>query len=121
MPDYLLEKAIPPGQTTVSVPINQSNSSYCWEVEQITVTYGNQTDNPQVTITKNGVPYAPTAILVPGPNGNQSQTFAGLPYLYVKSSDDAEIVITSGTAGATVTVFAQYREYLATDPAVYGR
>lgn len=120
MPDYLNQKSIPNGQTSVSVPITMTNSSYCWEIEQISVTYSKQGDNPQVTILKNGVAIAPTAIFVPGPTG-QSQNASGLPYLYMKSGDDVEVTVTNGTVGAGVTVFAQYREYLATDPQVYGR
>lgn len=120
MPDYLKQLPIPTGQTTVSVPISMTNSSFCWEVEQIAVTYSLTTGSPQITITKNGIAITPTAILVPGPTG-QSQTAGNLPYLYMKNQDDVEIVITNGVAGAEVTVWAQYREYIATDPQVYGR
>lgn len=120
MPDYLNQLPIPAGKTSISVPINMTNSSFCWEIEQIAVTYSIATGNPQVTITKNGIAYAPTALFVPGPTG-QSQNAAGLPYLYMKSGDDVEIVVTGGVAGAEVTILAQYREYIATDPQVYGR
>lgn len=120
MPDYLQQAAIPTGKTTVSVPITMTNGSFCWEIEQISVTYSLLGGNPQVTITKNGIAFAPTAIFVPGPTG-QSQNAGNLPYLYMKAADDVEVVVTNGVAGAEVTVMAQYREYLATDPQVYGR
>lgn len=120
MPDYLNQVPVPTGQTTVSVPIQMTNSSFCWEIEQIAVTYSLSTGSPQVTITKNGIAYAPTALMVPGPTG-QSQNASGLPYLYMKSGDAVNVIITNGKAGAEVTVFAQYREYISTDPQVYGR
>jgi len=120
MPDYENQGSIPAGKTTVSVPIAMSNSSFCWELEYIAVTYSVTTGSPQVTITKNGIPVAPTAILVPGPVG-QSNVAAGYPPLYMKHTDDVEIVITNGVAGALVTILSQYREFLATDPQVYGR
>lgn len=120
MPDYLNQGTIATGQTTISVPINMSASSFDWELEQISVTYSNTADNPQVTITKNGIAVVPTAIFVPGPTG-QSQTAGGLPYLYINSKDNLEIVVTNGTPGAIVSLWAQYREYLATDPQMYGR
>lgn len=120
MPDFLNQGAIPNGQTTVSVPIQMENSAFCWEIEQISVTYSLTTGSPQVTITKNGIPFAPTALMVPGPKG-QSQNAAGYPPMYIKAHDDAEVTITNGVAGAEVTILAQYVELSATDPRVYGR
>lgn len=121
MPDYLSSSVDGTmTSTTIKVPIAQTASNFCWEMEQITINYSVATDNPLITILKNGFPYAPTAITVPGPNG-RSATFAGLPYLYIKAKDKVEIYVTAGSIGAVVTVFGQYREFLETDPQMYGR
>lgn len=118
MPDFTNTGTIGIGQTSISVPIFFNDSFYLYEIEQITIGYaGGANDSPNGGITKNGVPYSGASPLLPGilPTG-LSQTWANPPSLFMEVKDSVQCVVTGGTAGAVVTVYAQYIRHRENDP-----
>lgn len=118
MPDYTNTGVIPAGKTSVSVPITFNDSFYIYEIEQITISYvGGANDSPNAGISKNGTAYGGASPLLPGIISNGlSQTWGNPPSLFMEIKDDVECVVTNGTAGATVTVFAQFLRHRNNDP-----
>lgn len=118
VPDYTNVGTVGAGGT-VSVPIRFNDHFYIYEVQQITIGYagGGASDSPNGGITKNGVPYSGASPLLPGitPTG-LSQTWGNPPPLFMETRDDVECIVTQGTAGATVTVYAQYIRHHNNDP-----
>lgn len=94
-------------------------------IEQITVNYSNTNDSPNAVVLKNGQVFAAAAPLLPGPAGSGvqglSQTFAQQPWLYAECSDDIEVAISSGSAGAVATIRAMYRRIGYGDDELAGR
>ena len=94
------------------------------EIQQITVNYSVQGDNPTVQIIVNGEVYSGGAVMLPsagkGQAGGLAQTFGGLPYLYMESHDKVQVQISNGSQGATVTVRVQYRVITYQDDALQG-
>jgi hypothetical protein len=106
------------------VRIKQNNPAMVWEIQQVTITVGPNSNNGNVGIFKNGNMVTPTSALtrVVNQTGVSSigQTAAGLPYVYLQASDELQIVISSATSGDQVTTRAQYREIDSSDPIVRG-
>lgn len=124
MPDWLGQAPI--GSTGLgSVLLKQNNASVIWEIQQIGVSVGPTSTTANVVIYKNGNLVAPTSALVPQVNSigatSLGQTAAGLPYVYTQATDELEIIVSSATAGDTITVRAQYREFPNNDPNMVGR
>jgi hypothetical protein len=124
MPDWLGQaKVAVSGIATVIIPNN--NTSVVWEIQQVGVTVGPASTGGNVAIFKNNNLVAPTAALAPLVNQFGAialgQTAAGLPYVYIYSSDTLQIVVSAATAGDSMTVRAQYRELSLVDPDVRGR
>lgn len=124
MPDWL-------GQSTVdangigTVLIEQNNPAVVWEIEQVGISVGPQSQTGNVVIWKNNNLVAPTGSLVQQIDQYNNQTIgntaAGLPYAYLNASDTLQIVVNSVVTGDQVTVRAQYREFDSSDPNVRGR
>lgn len=95
------------------IPIQHNSLERVWEVQQVTVNYGTQGDNPNVQITLNGEVYSGGAVMLTsngkGSTGGLAQTFGGLPYLYLESNDVAQVEVSNGSQGTPVTVRVQYR------------
>ena len=83
------------------------------ELQQITVNYGTQGDQPTVQITLNGEVYSGGAVMLPslgkGQAGGLAQTFGGQPYLYMEAHDVVNVEVGNGSMGTLVTVRVQYR------------
>lgn len=105
---------------TLSIPLNHSNRTEVWVMEQIVVLYPNANDAPQAAINQNGAPFSGAAPLIPGSSGLM-QTFGGLPYLYAEAADDVECVITNASVGVNVIVRCQVRRIGYNDPELQGR
>ncbi|HEY6019823.1 MAG TPA: hypothetical protein VIY48_07930 [Candidatus Paceibacterota bacterium] len=105
---WIVNGTIAPAQTSITLQIRQGNYEQVWVFEQIAVSYSISTDAPTVSILKNGILYSGAAQFLKG-NPGLGQTFAGEPYLYLESSDEIDIVIQNGTAGAQVKAQCQYR------------
>lgn len=109
--------------TVVQVPIVHNDSTYMWEIRQITVSYSKNGDQPNAGVLKNGLPAVGAAPLQPGPGVNfpntaLTQTFAGLPYIWSEVRDQINVVVTQATVGAVITVYVQYFRYRSDDPDV---
>lgn len=117
---WFLGQAVVGSNGQASVRIQHNTDSVFWQVEQITGTLGNQTSNPSLTILTNGNVTAPTSAMVPGPTGI-SQTASGDPYIYIRATDFIDIIATGAIPGDTLTVNAQYRFFLVSDPRIDGR
>lgn len=119
MPDYTNSGTVQ-ANGTATVPISFNDSFYIYEIEQITISYtgGGANDSPNGGITKNGVPYGGASPLLPGIliTGGLSQTWGNPPSLFKEVQDDVECIVTQGTPGATVTVYAQYLRHRNNDP-----
>lgn len=106
------------------VPIVHNFYEKVLEVQQITVNYSSQGDNPNLQITVNGEVYSGGAIMLPsqgkGAAGGLAQTFGGLPYLYMESHDRVQIEIGNGSQGTVVTIHVQYRVIAYDDDALAG-
>lgn len=106
------------------VPIVHNFYEKVLEVQQITVNYSSQGDNPNLQITMNGEVYSGGAIMLPsqgkGSAGGLAQTFGGLPYLYMESHDKVQIEIGNGSQGTIVTIHVQYRVIGYDDDALAG-
>jgi hypothetical protein len=124
MPDWLGQaKVAATGLATVL--LSQNNPAVVWEVQQVGASVGPKSLSANVAIFKNGNLVAPTSALVPQVNANGDasigQAASGLPYVYVSASDTLQIVVNGGTAGDTLTVRAQYREFNSNDSNMIGR
>lgn len=119
MPDHL-------GQTTVAldgtatVTISHQKTGIIWEVEQVAVVTAQVSSSTTASIFLNGNLVAPSAALTPLPTG-QGTAAGGVPYLYLRATDQATIRIQAAIPGDVVQFRAQYREYLDTDPEMEGR
>ena len=106
------------------VPIVHRGYERVLEIQQITVNYANQGDNPNVQITLNGEVYSGGAVMLTsngkGNAGGLAQTFGGLPYLYMESSDTVQVEIANGSQGTLVTIRVQYRELTYDAPELEG-
>lgn len=106
------------------VPIVHNFYEKVLEIQQITVNYSSQGDNPNLQITVNGEVYSGGAIMLPsqgkGAAGGLAQTFGGLPYLYMEAHDKVQIEIGNGSQGTTVTIHVQYRVIAYDDDALAG-
>lgn len=106
------------------VPIVHNGPERVWEIQQITVNYSSQGDNPTLQITVNGEVYSGGAIMLPsqgkGSAGGLAQTFGGLPYLYMENHDAVHVEIGNGSAGTLVTVHVQFRSITYDDDALTG-
>lgn len=111
---------IPVAGTSVTLSIKQGNYEQVWVFEQIAVSYDISTDAPTVSILKNDVIFSGAAQFLKG-NPGLGQTFAGVPYLYLESSDVLKIVVENGTAGANVKAVCQYRVIGYDDDELAGR
>lgn len=119
MPDWLGQATVSSGGTA-QVIMEHNLAGIMWEVEEISVRTGRVASATTASIFKNGNLVAPSAALTPLPVG-QGTAAGGLPYEYLTSSDELEIMVQGATAGDVVTVRAQYREFQMNDPAVSGR
>lgn len=117
---WIVNGIIQPAQTSITLSIRQGNYEQVWAFEQIAVSYSVGTDAPTVSIIKNGVIYAGAAQFLKGFPG-LGQTFGGLPYLYLEASDELDIVVQNGTAGAQVKAICQYRIIDYSDDELSGR
>ena len=124
MPDNLTSSIRVNVSGMAVVRIKQNNPAMVWEIQQVTITVGPNSNNGNVGIFKNGNMVTPTSALtrVVNQTGVSSigQTAAGLPYVYLQASDELQIVISSATSGDQVTTRAQYREIDSSDPIVRG-
>lgn len=106
------------------VPIVHNFYEKVLEIQQITVNYSSQGDNPNLQVTVNGEVYSGGAIMLPsqgkGAAGGLAQTFGGLPYLYMEAHDKVQIEIGNGSQGTTVTIHVQYRVIAYDDDALAG-
>lgn len=106
------------------VPIVHNFYEKVLEVQQITVNYSSQGDNPNLQITVNGEVYSGGAIMLPsqgkGSAGGLAQTFGGLPYLYMEAHDKVQVEIGNGSQGTMVTIHVQYRVIEYDDDALAG-
>lgn len=106
------------------VPIVHNFYEKVLEIQQITVNYSSQGDNPNLQITVNGEVYSGGAIMLPsqgkGSAGGLAQTFGGLPYLYMESHDKVQVEIGNGSLGTVVTIHMQYRVIAYDDDALAG-
>jgi hypothetical protein len=119
MPDWLdSEAAVTDG--TCIVRIKQNNPSVVWEIQQVTVVVGPTSTSGNVGIFKNGNMVTPTSALTPiiTSVGAKAigQTAAGLPYVYIRATDELQVIASSINHLDNVTVRAQYREYRVDDP-----
>jgi len=110
--------------TTATSRKKTNNPAVVWVVEQIAVSVGPASTSGNVTIYLNGNLVTPTSALTPiitstGANAI-GQAAAGLPYLYLKATDELTVVGTSLTNGDIMTVRAQYREISSIDPSLVG-
>lgn len=117
---WIVNGTIQPAQTAITLKVAQGNYEQVWVFEQIAVSYSVSTDSPTVSILKNNVLYAGAAQFLKG-NPGLGQTFGGVPYVYLESSDELEIVVQNGTAGAQVKAICQYRIINYDDPELAGR
>lgn len=117
MPDYTNQGVIQ-ANGIASVPIRFNDSFYIYEIEQITISYvGQANDSPNGGITKNAVPYSGASPLLPGIVGTGlSQTWGNPPSLFMEVSDDVECIVTQGSVGSVVTIYAQYLRHRNNDP-----
>lgn len=128
MPGRLREPYVNVGTVDVNgncvVPIVHNGLERVWEIQQITVNYSSQGDNPTLQITVNGEVYSGGAIMLPsqgkGAAGGLAQTFGGLPYLYMENHDRVQVEIGNGSLGTTVTVHVQFRSITYDDDALMG-
>jgi hypothetical protein len=95
------------------IPIIHNAYERVLEVQQITVNYASQGDNPNVQITLNGEVYSGGAVMLTsngkGSAGGLAQTFGGLPYLYMESNDKVQVEVSNGSLGTLVSIRVQYR------------
>lgn len=123
MPDFL-GQAVLNASGFGTVNISHNKPSLIWIIEQVTCSVGPSSTVGSVGVFKNNNAIAPAGILsaITTPFGSTSlaQTFAGDPYVPIQGSDTLEVVVSNATAGDTMTVRAQYREYPLYDPAVAG-
>lgn len=117
---WIVDGIIQPATTAITLAIRQGNYEQVWAFEQISVSYSISTDAPTVSILKNGVLYSGAAQFLKG-NPGLGQTFGGVPYLYLEASDELDIVVQNGTAGAQVKAICQYRIINYDDPELAGR
>jgi hypothetical protein len=117
-PDF--EASIVLTATTASLPLNHSDIGLVWIFEQITANYTKTTDNPLVSVSKNGKVYAAPGIMLPGLTG-LSTTFSGLPYLILESDDDGQVLLTGGSIGETFSIIGQKYEVDYNHPDLEGR
>lgn len=96
------------------IPIIHNAYERVLELQQITVNYATQGDQPTCQITVNGEVYSGGAVLLPsagkGQAGGLAQTFGGLPYLYMESQDSVQVQISNGSQGTLVTIHVQFRD-----------
>lgn len=119
---------VPHTATNGIVPIVFNDYSHVWVVEQIAATYSNNGEAVAASVTQNGVVITGGPLIrsaIPG-SANIVQTFAGDPYLYIEANDTTQVnfAITGGeqlAAGATATIYVQYRELTYNDPELAGR
>lgn len=117
MPGRLNEPYTATGTVDVNgncvIPIRHNGYEKVLEIQQITVNYGTQGDQPTVQITLNGEVYSGGAVMLPslgkGQAGGLAQTFGGQPYLYMEAHDVVNVEVGNGSLGTIVTVRAQYR------------
>lgn len=117
MPDFTNTGVIGAGGIA-TVPIFFNDSFYIYEIEQITISYvGQANDSPNGGITKNGVPYSGASPLLPGIVGTGlSQTWGNPPSLFMEVQDIVNCIVTQGSVGSAVTVYAQYLRHRNNDP-----
>jgi hypothetical protein len=98
-----------------------------WVFEQITANYNVVTDNPLVSIVKDGIVYAAPGIMLPGAINSSgmvtglSSTFSGLPYLILESANDGEVILTNGSIGAVFSIIGQKYHLGYDSPELQGR
>lgn len=119
MPDFLGQSRIA-ANGTASVLVDHNLAGIIWEVEQITAQIGVVSSAATAFVKKNGVTVAPSAALTPIDTG-MAATAGGLPYVYLNASDILSVQVQGATAGDTLTVRAQYREWHDTDSGMIGR
>jgi hypothetical protein len=110
-PPYTNSATFTVGQTMANIPIVQNFNTNLWVIEQITITYSAPTDNVNVTIYQNGVNVTGSP-MVPGAVG-LTQTFSGVPPIYMEASDDVvcSLAVTgTGSSGAQAIIYVSYRE-----------
>lgn len=117
---YYNSGTIDVGKTAIDVRVVNNQIERVWVIEQLQVQYSISTDAPTVAIVLDGQVYSGPAQMLKGSSG-VGQTFAGTPYLYVENDSDVIVRIQDGTAGALVTVQAQYREIGYQDEELRGR
>lgn len=120
MPDWLGQQLIK-SDGTAQVIINHNLNGIYWIVEQVSGQTSKVSSAATIWITLNGNVVAPSAALTPLGMAGQAATAAGLPYVYLTSSDSLLINVQGGLSGDQLTVRAQYMEVLDTDPLVRGR
>jgi len=106
------------------IPIVHNAYERVLEIQQITVNYGTQGDNPNVQVTLNGEVYSGGAIMLTsagkGSAGGLAQTFGGLPYLYMETNDVVQVEVANGSQGTLVTIRVQLRSITYDDDALQG-
>lgn len=117
---WIVNGQIPALQTSITLNVTQGNYEQVWVFEQISVSYSIGTDSPTVSILKNGILFSGAAQFLRG-NPGLGQTFGGVPYVYLESSDTLSIVVENGTAGAQVKAICQYRILNYDDDELAGR
>ena len=122
--EQYINSAVVDANGNAVVPIVHNFYEKVLEIQQITVNYSSQGDNPNLQITVNGEVYSGGAIMLPsqgkGAAGGLAQTFGGLPYLYMEAHDKVQIEIGNGSQGTTVTIHVQYRVIAYDDDALAG-
>lgn len=117
MPDFLAQAVVGAnGKATCTVEHNLPAKT--WEIQQVSVVTGTSTSGT-VALFKNSNLVAPTAVFVPLATG-AGITAGGLPYVYLEASDALTAQCYGLTAGDTLTIRAQYREFSSSDPLQYG-
>lgn len=119
MPDWLGQSTVI-SAGTAEVDLNHNLAGIMWEIESVSVRTGQVSSACTASIYKNGNLVTPSAALTPLPAG-QGTAAGGLPYEYLTSSDVLQIRVQGAVSGDYMTVRAQYREFLSTDPAMQGR
>lgn len=117
-PDF--EGSIILTSTSATLNLNHSDINVVWVFEQITANYTKVTDNPLVSVSKNGKVYAAPGVMLPGLTG-LSSTFSGVPYLFLESEDDGEVLLTNGSIGETFSLIGQKYEIGYDHPDLDGR
>jgi hypothetical protein len=120
MPDFLGQSRVA-ADGTAEVIIHHNKNGLMWIVEQVSAQTSQVASSTTAFILLNGNVVAPSASLTPLGNRGQATTAGGTPYVYLSASDSLSIQVQGAVAGDQLTIRAQYRELLDTDPELRGR